>query len=136
MLAGRYHLDPNLALTGRVGYIQHLKKTVEPFDITSSEIPVLAGVKYYFDDMEGPYLGAELGLFSAFEPSCQANSGVCSMDESDSASRFGMTFGGGYEVSNVDLRAQLVMPNVIGREDSEDMQMGIMFNVGYRFVEF
>lgn len=135
LVAGRYHIDPNLALTGRVGYIHHMSKDQLGLDITTSEIPVLAGVKYYFDDMEGPYVAGEFGWVSMRVKMSGEIMGQ-SFDESDSEGRFGMTLGGGYEVSNVDFRGQLFMPNLLGRDDGEDTQMGLMLNVGYRFMEF
>lgn len=62
-----YQLQPQLELTGLIGYTTFGSKTTDIYgDYSFSMVPVLAGIRYSFSP-EGenpfrPYVGAELGL--------------------------------------------------------------------------
>ena len=100
-----YQIDPNLTLTGRVGYLTFSEKETDwP---TWSAIPILVGARYYFmpeGDMR-VYGAAELGLYSV-----TLKATVLGLDISTSESDFGFapTLGAQFKVGdNMNLDAHL-----------------------------
>jgi len=150
LLDARYHLTPNVALTARVGYIYHIPKYVEGGGRESwwytSEMPILLGAKYFFGDRSGPYIAAELGYINLWTGEdykiyrYYSDGSTFYNDVYYSCPRIGATVGGGYELSGIDLRAQLFIPNLLLQNsayyDSEDIYLGFLFNVGYHFELF
>lgn len=134
LAAGHYDLSPELAVTGRVGYIHHLSKSVGGSDFSTYEIPILGGIKYRFgapDD--GLYLGAEAGFVSLGARSEVENPFTGEKETvSDSDLEIGLTAGVGYEAGDFDFRGQLFFPSL----DHVDDLIGIMGTVGYRFSRF
>jgi hypothetical protein len=134
LVAGHYDLSPQLAVTGRVGYIHHLSKSVGGSDFSTYEIPVLGGIKYRLGDPgEGMYLGAEAGLVSLGARAEVENPFTGESESvSDSDIEIGLTAGVGYETGDFDLRGQVFFPSL----DHIDDLIGIMGTVGYRFSRF
>ena len=122
-------------MTGRLGYIYHLSKENGPIKFSTGELPILVGVKYFFGDYEGPYLAAETGLLN-FTVKVKGELMGISSEDSHSELRIPLTLGGGYEFDNIDLRAQLFVPNLLLTDSGEKTFLGVMLNVGYRFISF
>lgn len=118
-------LQPKLTVTARAGYLHHLSQEADGGGETStSEIPLLGGVRYAFsgDEQKHIYGAAELGfVISSFS----IESGGETMDESNT--NLGMTLGAGYRTGKLDLRANLLFPDVGELGDV----MGLMATVGY-----
>jgi hypothetical protein len=110
-----YFMNPTWTVTGRVGFIYHLAKSVGGTDIQLNEIPILGGVKYA---LAGPlYLAGEIGAFKF------GGSNV------KSQTKLGITAGAGFTMSAVDVRAGLHILNLGEAGDS----MGLMVTAGYNF---
>lgn len=108
-------LAPNLALTGRIGYIFHFESN----NVNTNELPILGGAKYYFTQGKDRFYGAaELGF---------VNLNVDTDFGSDSDLKLGLTLGGGYEMGPLDIRGQFFMPSI---GDIGDF-FGLMVTVGY-----
>lgn len=132
-----YALNPMLDITGRVGYVHHLGTELEgtKIDVHTTEIPVLAGVKYNF--IPNVYGQAEFGLW-------HIGFGASEGPEADAINRFGLTLGAGYEMDNLAFGLQYIMPNLIGKEDEtvngvkvEEKNLGgVMLNAAYTFMGF
>ncbi len=134
LIAGHYDTSPELAVTGRIGYIYHFSKSVNDLEFSTYEIPVLGGIKYRFGEPDdGPYFGAEAGFVSLGMKSELTNPFTGQKSKaSDSEFKFGVTVGGGYEMDDLDFRGQLFFPDI---EHLDDF-VGIMATVGYRFARF
>lgn len=142
LLRYEYLMSPNLTITGRVGYIYGLGKSYGGMDVSTNEIPIMGGVRYYFQGYkskkrEGLYASGELGLISIsinWEiDGCDGSSmagafGGC--DYSGSTTELGGTAGIGYELpSGIDVNASAFLPSL------GDM-FGILVTVGYSFYAF
>ena len=111
-----YSISPVLQATGRAGYHHHLAKN----DITVSNIPVLAGVKYWFGKM---FASAEVGL---------SNNRVKFGGASASKSKFASAIGVGYAMDKLEIRVGAFMPETAKTGDGIDL----MATVGYNFMGF
>lgn len=121
-----YGFMKELTGTFRAGYLFHLKKN----DMSTAELPILLGAKYFF-------LGnwSEGGLYGALEVGMTrltAEASFAGVTASNSEFKFGTTVGAGYEIANIDIRAQLYAPSF---GDFTDF-MGVLVTVGYSFVSF
>ena len=134
LAAGHYDLSPQLAITGRIGYIHHLSKSQGGSDFSTYEIPILGGAKYRFGQPgDGLYVGGEVGLVSLGARSEFENPYSGEKESaSDSDLEIGLTAGVGYEVGDLDFRGQMFFPTI----DHLDDFMGVMATVGYRFARF
>jgi len=123
-----------LVLTARLGYIQHLSKSSADMgagagDSSTSEIPLLAGVRYVFSQRptSSIYGAGELG-FVNFRSSID----VGGMSQSGSTTNFGMSLGAGYRTGKLDLRGGLLFPDLGHVGDA----IGVMATVGYDLTAF
>ena len=98
-LSGRYEasIQRQLNWTASIGFLSFSGKTVSGFKFPSETIiPVVGGVKYYFQkDNAGVYGAADMGLF---------------FGNNDAGTKFGFSPGLGYRLSKLDfaLRYNLV----------------------------
>lgn len=125
-------ISPQLNITARLGYIFGLSKDVNGADVSTSELPILAGVKYFFTGYtsgkrEGFYVAGELGMVYI-----KAKASFMGMSASSSDTKFGLMAGVGYEVSNWDFGARFFAPSL---GDFGDF-MGVVATVGYSFYTF
>lgn len=123
---------PKLVVTARAGYIQHLSKgggDMAGGDSSTSEIPILGGVRYLFSQQATSawYGAAELG-FVNYRVSLDAGG----MSQSSSSTNLGMSLGGGYRTGKLDLRGGLLLPD-LGNVGSA---VGVMATVGYDITAF
>ncbi len=98
-----YGINNNIDITGSIGYITW---GTEIDEISFSNIPILAGARYYFQKSQlTPYGLAELGmnLFSIDSPEFEILGQT--YGGSESSSEFGLNIGGGflYNLGNMDL---------------------------------
>lgn len=132
-----YRVMPNLEVTGRIGYLFGFSKSVGAgqfeADTSLSVIPIWAGARYFFmEPKAGLYGAAELGL--NFLTAHASVGGVSA--SGDTQTRLGANLGAGYVISKelpIDIRAQLSMYNLLGREDGENVSLGIGLSAGYTF---
>jgi hypothetical protein len=119
-----YAFADAISLTGRIGYIHHLPTETGGLDLSTTEIPVLAGAKYM---LGSAYVAGEVGMVNFGAEACLDDK--CS---DDSETKLGLTAGAGYRLSGLDLRAQLFVPSL---GDLGDIQ-ALMATVGYDFASF
>ncbi|MEK6606124.1 MAG: outer membrane beta-barrel protein [Myxococcota bacterium] len=120
-----YDVNADMAATGRLGYIHHLAKN----DVTFSEIPIMAGLKYA---LSGPLYGAgEVGIVHTKAEACVTILGTetCGTGSDDNLA---LGVGAGYEMGELDLRAQLNILDLGHAGDSTEIGL----NVGYNFTHF
>jgi hypothetical protein len=113
-----YNVAPKINLTGRLGYIHHLDKN----NVTLSDIPVYAGVKYFLS--EQLYGAGELGLNSV-----KAKVEILGTSASNSESNIGAGFGAGYLMDKIDLRAGV---NIYDLGEA-GKSMTLLVTAGYNF---
>jgi hypothetical protein len=111
-----YNVSPVLQATARAGYHHHLAKN----EITVSNIPVLAGVKYWFGKM---FASAEVGI---------SNNKVKFGGASASKTKFASAVGVGYAMNALEIRVGAFMPETAKTGDGIDL----MATVGYNFMGF
>ena len=123
---GRYEyvLNPQLNLTGRLGFIYFLTKSNAGFDYKYWTIPILVGVKYTV--IPNLYVAGEIGLFNSH---FSANIGGPFGNVSSSSTDFGLTLGAGYRLGLIDLRAALQIIDLGNAGDT----MSLVASVGYNF---
>ena len=145
MFRYEFLVNPQLTVTGRIGYIYGMPKSENSVDFSTSEIPILAGIKWYFKGYKsmkraGLYGAAELGLFMI---TAKWEGGGTSDDKSEN--KFGATIGAGYEMGALDFRGAFLLPNLAGDFEKVDtttgkkeeyMPFGLLFTVGYTFASF
>lgn len=136
-----HRLVPSFSLTGRVGYIGGLdkEKALGPMKLTSSvsEVPVFAGVKYFFAGQpKGLYYAQELGIVftTVAEETKTDDPTLASVNRkgSDTSVLFGGNLGVGYRIGDVDLGASLFTV----RYDKADKTSGLMARLSYSFAAF
>lgn len=134
---GRFELalDPQLSVTGRLGYITHLEANDA---YKTSELPILAGLRYGLSGEEdGLYVAGEAGLvnFTFRRPVASGVFGTTVSEgekSSKSEPKFGLTAGAGYRSGKVDGRAGIFIVSVGDLEET----FGLMATIGYNFVSF
>ncbi len=91
-----YMMSENLALTGTVGYISWgAKEEIAGWDYSLSDIPIKAGVKYFFGQGKmKPFVIGEAGLHM-ISATVKGTILGYSFDESASETDFGFAAGGG-----------------------------------------
>ncbi|AKU99022.1 hypothetical protein AKJ09_05686 [Labilithrix luteola] len=128
-----YRVIPALEVTGRIGYLFAFSKSVGQVDSSVTTVPIWAGARYFFmEPKAGLYAGAEVGLNII---TGHVSGGGVSVS-SDSQTRFGANIGAGYVISKelpIDIRAQLTMYNLLGKEDGEKTYLGVGLGAGYTF---
>ncbi len=89
-----YPISPGLGITGTTGYLHWSTSETffgESLDITTTSIPLLGGVRYYFGAGDLlPYVNAELGLHIL-----SVKAELFGESESESETEFGFGVGGG-----------------------------------------
>lgn len=137
-----YRVMPPLELTLRAGFLFGISKDRSQGGIDASSginiIPVHVGARYFFmEPYAGLYGAAEIGM-NIISP--KASVGGTSVDGLDSQTRFGANIGAGYVISKdlpIDIRAQFMMFNLIGKESTagvdEATQFGLGLSAGYTF---
>jgi hypothetical protein len=87
---GTYTINPNLDVIATVGYMTFSWKNVD--DASSSYIPILGGVRYYFGkDKFRPYVTGMAGIFSG-----KTKFKVFGIEVEGTSSDFGFGAGGGF----------------------------------------
>ncbi len=128
-LLGRYELRlmPELALTGRFGFVGHAPHKVGGMKLRTWEMPLLAGGRYY--SKIGIWAGAELGLVVIGSRVSGVATPFGTFSGNDTVARFGMVLSGGYRWRDLDFGVALFVPDI-------DDFLGITFTVGYTFAKF
>lgn len=134
---GRFELalDPQLSVTGRVGYITHLEANDS---YKTSELPILAGLRYGLSgEPDGLYVAGEAGLvnFTFRQPVAAGVFGTTVSEgekKSTSELKFGLAAGAGYRSGKIDGRAGIFIVSVGDLEET----FGLMATIGYNFVSF
>lgn len=118
-----YSLQPQLALTGRAGYIQHL---VDGEGVHLSTVPFWFGLKYLFggEGTTRPFIAGELGF--------NFNRAKIDGFGSDSDLDLGLNLGGGVEIGAFSLQAMLGFLDVGHSGDSTEL----MVSGSYYFLAF
>jgi opacity protein-like surface antigen len=108
-----YSMNENLSITGTIGYVSwSAKEELFGIEYSTSDIPLKAGAKYYFGSGSGikPYGLGELGFhmlsfkaegtysYTYYNPYTMAYETISEdIDESDSETKMGLSFGAGFE---------------------------------------
>jgi hypothetical protein len=125
-----YRLLPEVAITGRVGFLGHVYKDLaQGFKTRTWEMPILAGARYL--SKIGVWGGAELGMFVIGSRTKIPNSVAFFGGDSrtDTGVRFGTVLSGGYRWRGFDAGFSLIVPDI-------DDFVGFAFTVGYNFLRF
>lgn len=109
-VTGEYPFQNNLVGTATIGYISWGGKDYGFFKYSYSVIPILAGVKYFFQ--KSFYAYGQLGI-QIFSSKFESSTGLFTSGSS-SNSEFSIGLGAGYEFNNFDLTAML---NVISNSN-------------------
>jgi hypothetical protein len=118
-------LAPDLVLTGRAGYLQHLAKDSQlgAGDTSVGEVPLLFGLRY--DLMRGPmgslYGAAEIGLVTLVA-TVDLGGATASSSQTNAAALLGV----GCHIQKVDVRGGLWLPD-LGRVNDT---VAVMLTVG------
>lgn len=133
-----YSVMPQLELTGRIGYLFGIGKTPDNVpagaDVSTSvsNIPIWLGARYFFmEPHAGLYGTAELALNLM-----TSHATVLGASSSTGITREGFNVGAGYVISKdlpIDIRAQLSMLNLLGKETGETTFLAIGVSAGYTF---
>ena len=131
-----YLMSSRLTITGRAGYMYGLSKDVEGADFATSELPIMAGARYFFTGYtskkrEGLYVSAELGFVMMKMTGKTCFAGRCTSNDEDRY-KLGMTAGVGYEFAGLDVNASAFLPESAKASDL----FGMLFTLGYAFVSF
>jgi hypothetical protein len=125
-------ISPQFNVTTRIGFIYGLSKDNGGAKSSTNELPVLAGVKYYFTGYtsgkrQGLNIAGELGLVYI-----TAKAEFMGTSYKSSEAKFGFMAGAGYEVANFDLGARFFAPSV---SDIGEFK-GVVVTLGYSFYRF
>jgi len=131
----RHLVAKNVHITGRAGFIYHLSKDFGGYSIGTSELPLLAGVRYTFVPANdgGFYGGAELGMSVLFTRASSSTPGLNLGPQSggDTSVKASTALNLGYQVGKLDARATMYFVDLGHLGDS----MALMATVGYSFAE-
>jgi hypothetical protein len=120
-----YGLQPAIALTARLGYIQHLS---DIDGVSLATIPVWLGGKYALGQATNKlFVAAELG-FNMMRTSVD----IGGTSASDSETKFGLNVGAGYDMGPISLEAFLTMYDLGHAGES----MAVNATAGYYFTAF
>lgn len=126
LVGATYGLSDKLALAGNVGLVYHLPKDFMGVDVTTMEIPILAGVRFMV--IPKLALGADTGI-NIIRTSFDAD-GV----DPETNTRIPLGLHAGYMLSDaLAVGAGLFIPNLLLTEEGEDTQMELFGFVGYMF---
>lgn len=118
-----YGINAQLAVTGRLGFLYNLDKSVAGVSPTTYMIPVYVGAKYSIGT-SGLFADAELGLNYI-----STSVDVMGMSQSQSDTKFSFLAGPGYQKGKLSARALLFFTQ------GDKNLIGIMANVGYDFAK-
>jgi hypothetical protein len=125
-IAGRFShaLNPQLSITGRLGYIYHLVDDALGDDFSVAMILVYGGARYMLKPMpNGGIFGfGELGINHV---------AVSFGDIDDSEDDLSLNLGAGYQTGQIEARGSLFYTS-----GDEDSLVGLMLGVGYNFTAF
>ena len=131
-----YRVIPALEVTGRVGYLFGLKKSIgnvlgTDISVGLNIIPIWAGARYFImEPTHGLYGAAELGLNLLSASASGASS------SSNTTTRLGANLGVGYVISKelpIDIRAQFTTYNLLLTESGEKTYFGLGISGGYTY---
>jgi hypothetical protein len=121
-----YSLLPQLNLTARTGMILSVGTTRKVFgqmtqDYAFHIFPIWGGARYFV--WETAYAALELGLNVLIAAG--------DLPSAETAAKFGLNLGGGYQINDLDLRLGLQMYDVPHAGDT----FALMFSLGYTFLQ-
>lgn len=137
-LVGLYKIQPNLAVTGRLGYTFGIPKVRTAgfggffsvdVSVKTDEIPLMLGARFYLQgDAEegGPWLGAELGFTNVtYVVQVEGNEDPSTDSELGPALQLGV----GYDIGVADFSLNV---NWISQGDNNrEPLLGLIFHVGF-----
>jgi hypothetical protein len=131
-----YRVIPALEITLRGGYL--LGTAASPSGGAGaakvSTVPLWLGARYFFlDAPAGPYAGAELAL-NIMRAEINPNPSGATDPYINHLIREGLNLNLGCVISRdvpIDVRAQLAVLNLLGKNSGEDTLLGAVFSVGY-----
>lgn len=127
-----YKFNPRVAFSGRPGFVYHLASSQEllgtEVDLSTQEILLMAGARFFL--APGLSLAAHSGLnLWSLKVSVNGES------DSESETRMPLDLEIAYDFPNgLTLSGGALLPNVLLREDEEDMAFGLVANIGYSFA--
>jgi hypothetical protein len=120
-----YAVEPKIAVTGSIGYVAHLSKETDvgigTVETSTSELSVLGGARFTLAPNVDVHALTGINIWTGKVE-----------DESNSENRIPLILGGGYALpSGLTLGGDLFIPNLLGNDDGEDVELGLMLKVGY-----
>lgn len=124
-----YAVAPKIAVTGVAGYAAHLATELDlgfaTVDASTSELVFAGGARFYVVPTVELHALTGLNIWT-FKAEAAGES------DSESETRVPLILGGAFEAaSGLTVGGDLFIPNLFGTEDEEDVQVGILFKVGY-----
>jgi hypothetical protein len=132
-----YRVIPLLEIALRAGYLFGTKKTRDGVLTKIDVLPLWVGARLFmWKPFVGPYAALEAGMNSLLPTVDPPPTTPSAERQSELRRRFGANIGFGYLISQdvpVDVRAQVMLLNLIGRSDdlSETMNVGVSLGAGY-----
>lgn len=128
-----HRINPRLSFLARAGYIFHTATTQAvlgtQFDVSTTELVITGGVRY--EVAPAIHVGATTGLNVW---GVKISSG--GQSDSDSENRVPLMLDVTYATTGgVILGGGLFVPNLLSRDDDEDVVSGLMLNAGFTFMK-
>jgi len=121
-----YTVSPKLAIAALPGFVAHLvEEQGGSVETSTSELLLLGGARFF------PVPAVDLHAFTGLNVWTFRGS-VGGDSDSESESRVAFLMGGSYSLpSGLTFGGDLFIPNLIGGREEEDLQVGVLFKVGY-----
>ncbi len=132
-----YRVIPLLEIAVRGGYLFGTKKTTDGILTKVDILPLWGGARLFmWKPFVGPYVTLEAGMNSLLPKVDPAPTTLAAEKRSELRRRFGGNMGFGYLFSEnlpIDLRAQVMLLNLIGQSDDleETINVGVSLGAGY-----
>lgn len=129
-----FGLNPQLSVTGRLGFLYHIVDQAEGVDLSLTMVPIYGGIRYNFAPSgDGPFFAGEAGFNNV---RISVSSG--DFEISDSETKLSLNIGGGFQTGQISFRGSFFVTTDVGGDESGDSVnlTGLMVTAGYDFTRF
>ncbi|HWO22879.1 MAG TPA: outer membrane beta-barrel protein [Kofleriaceae bacterium] len=125
-------LNPQLSVTGRLGFLYHFTEAAEDLDISYTMFPIYGGLRYNVEPSgDGLFLTGEAGLNII-----RVSVSFFGQDSSDTSTKLSLNMGAGYQAGLFNVKGTLFFTADVGGGSGGDGTnlVGLMAAVGFDFV--